>query len=93
MFKKKKNLLLSPVISSQKVAKPDALCQFCFKNEEMHMRRKRSKTDEMSLLSGLEKGRMPYHLDNMFYETFGMSYDEVFESLCADSIDIMTSFS
>ena len=34
-----------------------------------------------------------YHLDNMFYETFGMSYDEVFESLCADSIDIMTSFS
>jgi hypothetical protein len=92
LFKKKKNLLLSPVISSQKVAKPDALCQFCCKKEVMHMRRKRSSPDEMSLLSGLEKGRMPYRVDNMFYETFGMSYDEVLESLCADSIDIMTSF-
>jgi hypothetical protein len=92
LFKKKKNLRLTPVISSQKVVNHDALCQFCLKKEEMHMRRKRSKPDEMSQLSGLEKGRMPYRVDNMFYETFGMSYDEVLESLCADSIDIMTSF-
>ena len=93
MFKKKKNLLLPPVISSQKVAKPDALCQLCFKKEEMYMRRKSSKLDEKSLFCGMKKGEIPYHVDNMFYETLGMSYDEVFESLCIDSIDIMTSFS
>jgi hypothetical protein len=63
------------------------------KKEEMHMRRKRSKPDDKSLLWGLEKGEIPYRVDNKFYETFGMSYDEVVESLCADSIDIMTSFS
>ena len=54
---------------------------------------KKSKINEISLLRGVEKGEMPYQVDNGFYETFGMSYDEVLESLCADSIDIMTSFS
>ena len=54
---------------------------------------KKSKIDKISLLRGVEKGEMPYQVDNGFYETFGMSYDEVLESLCADSIDIMTSFS
>ena len=57
------------------------------------MRRKSSKLDEKSLFCGMEKGDIPYHVDNMFYETLGMSHDEVFESLCIDSIDIMTSFS
>ena len=57
------------------------------------MRRKSSKLDEKSLFCSMEKGDIPYHVDNMFYETLGMSHDEVFESLCIDSIDIMTSFS
>ena len=57
------------------------------------MLHKKSKIDRISLLQGLVKGETPYQMDNMFYETFGMSYDEVLESLCADSIDIMTSFS
>ena len=57
------------------------------------MRQKRGVIEAKSLLCGLKKEGMPYHVDNMFYETFGMSYDEVLESLCADSIDIMTSFS
>jgi hypothetical protein len=61
--------------------------------EEMDMRQKRGMIETKSLLCGLKKEGMPYHVDNMFYETFGMSYDEVLESLCADSIDIMTSFS
>ena len=56
------------------------------------MRRKTTRPDEKPLLWGLVRGDVPYHVDNMFYETFGMSYDEVFKSLCADSIDIMTSF-
>ena len=56
------------------------------------MRQKTTRPDEMALLCYLGKGKVPYHVDNMFYETFGMSYDEVFKSLCADSIDIMTSF-
>ena len=84
--------MLPPVISSQKVAKTDALCQLCQKRRKCIMRRKTTKPDEMSLFWGLGKGTVPYNVDNMFYETFGMSYDEVLESLCADSIDIMTSF-
>ena len=60
---------------------------------ETHMLHKKSKIDRISLLQGLVKGETPYQMDNVFYETFGMSYDEVLESLCADSIDIMTSFS
>ena len=27
------------------------------------------------------KGEIPYYVDNMFYESFGMSSDEVFEVL------------
>ena len=54
------------------------------------MRRKTTRPDEKPLLWGLGRGDVPYHVDNMFYETFGMSYDEVFKSLCADSIDIMS---
>ena len=69
------------------------LCVSFAGKEEMHMLRKKSKINGISLLQGLEKGEMPYQVDNVFYETFGMSYDEVLESLCADSIDIMTSFS
>ena len=68
------------------------LCVSFAGKENIHMLRKKSKIDEISLLRGLEKGEIPYRVDNGFYETFGMSYDEVLESLCADSIDIMTSF-
>ena len=57
------------------------------------MKRKNGVIDEKILLWCLDNTEIPYQVDNMFYETFGMSYDDVLESLCADSIDIMTSFS
>ena len=28
-----------------------------------------------------EKGEIPYYVDNLFYDSFGMSCDEVFEAL------------
>ena len=56
------------------------------------MQEKRIKTEGESLFQGLGKDEIPYQVDNVFYESFGMSCDEVLESLCADSIDIMTSF-
>lgn len=69
----------------------------CFKSalsekKEMRMRRKSIKTEAISMFRGLGKDEIPYQVDNVFYESFGMSYDELFESLCADSIDIMSSF-
>ena len=30
---------------------------------------------------GFVKGEVPYYIDNMFYESFGMSSDEFFEAL------------
>ena len=58
--------------------------------EEMHMQRKSGKTEGKTLLAGLVEDGIPYQVDNAFYESFGMSCDELFESLYADSIDIMS---
>ena len=44
----------------------------------------KSKGNIIGLKSGLdllEKGVIPYYVDNLFYESFGMSCDEVFEAL------------
>jgi hypothetical protein len=45
------------------------------------MKRESNTTEGFSLSSTLGRGGLPYKVDNMFYETFGMSCDEVFESL------------
>ena len=54
------------------------------------MQRKSGKTEGKTLLAGLVEDGIPYQVDNAFYESFGMSCDELFESLYADSIDIMS---
>lgn len=35
------------------------------------------------------QGKIPYALDNLFYENFGMSYDEVLKNY-GNSIDILS---
>ena len=45
------------------------------------MQRKSNIIEGISLSGALEKGGIPYYVDNMFYESFGMSCDEVLESL------------
>ena len=45
------------------------------------MKRKSSTFEGISLLGTLGRGDIPYQVDNLFYECFGMSSDEVFESL------------
>ena len=69
-----------PVISSQKVGKCCVLSQFCPKRK-LHMQRKSNTIEGISLFGALGKGDIPYYVVNMFYESFGMSCDEVFESL------------
>ena len=68
------------MISSQKVVKCCVLSQFCQKRK-LHMQRKSNIIEGISLSGALEKGGIPYYVDNMFYESFGMSCDEVLESL------------
>jgi hypothetical protein len=43
----------------------------------------------MLLGSRTRTGEIPYALDNLFYENFGMSYDEVLKNY-GDSIDILS---
>ena len=59
----------------------------------MIMKRKNSTTEDKSLITGFVKGEIPYQVDNLFYESFGMSCDEVFELLLKREtyiIDIVT---
>ena len=45
------------------------------------MQRKSNTFGGKILLGGSRKGEIPYPVDNLFYESFGMSCDEVFEAL------------
>ena len=45
------------------------------------MYRKTTAFEGKSLPWCSQKGEIPYHVDNLFYESFGMSCDEVFETL------------
>ena len=45
------------------------------------MQRKSNIIEGISLSGALEKGGIPYYVDNLFYDSFGMSCDEVFEAL------------
>lgn len=45
------------------------------------MERKYNTIFKKAPAEGIGKGEIPYIVDNMFYECFGMSYDEVFEAL------------
>ena len=80
------------VLSSQKVGKACVFCQICPKTR-MIMKRKNSTTEGKSPIVGFVKGEIPYQVDNLFYESFGMSSDEVFELLMKREtyiIDILT---
>jgi hypothetical protein len=59
----------------------------------MNMRQKSNTLKGNSFTEGFVKGEIPYYVDNLFYESFGMSCDEVFEVLMkreACFIDIVT---
>ena len=45
------------------------------------MQRKSNTIDRFSFFGHLAKGDVPYQMDNIFYESFGMSCDDVFETL------------
>lgn len=45
------------------------------------MKSKSTQTERKSAVGSFTKGEIPYHVDNLFYESFGMSCDEVFELL------------
>ena len=45
------------------------------------MKRKNDAIMGKSLIGEQEKACVPYYVDNIFYASFGMSCDEVFESL------------
>jgi hypothetical protein len=45
------------------------------------MKAKGSTIERESASGGFIKGEIPYRVDNLFYESFGMSCDEVFELL------------
>lgn len=68
------------VFSSQKVGNADAFFQICQKMEN-DMKRKSSTIEVKTAVGDFVKGEIPYYVDNLFYESFGMSCDEVFELL------------
>ena len=80
MFKKEKNLRRITVISSQKVGKCSVLRQLCSKIQRS-MQRKTNTFGGESHPVGYIKGEIPYYVDNLFYESFGMSSDEFFEAM------------
>ena len=45
------------------------------------MQQKNSVTAEFFRSGIFRKGEIPYQVENLFYESFGMSSDEVFEAL------------
>ena len=91
MFKKKKNLHPFPVISSQKLDFYAVFGQFCrYQNLSDIMNGKIEKYISALLLDkDCCEGRTPYQLDNLFYEKFGMSCDEVLKNY-GNSIDILS---
>lgn len=90
MFKKKKNLHLFPVFSSQKVGIFVIFRQFC-RNKNCKVMDRKTEKHFSALLLGEKacKGEIPYALDNLFYENFGMSCEEVLKNCCR-SIDILS---
>ena len=68
------------MISSQKVGKGAALCQICPKRLIV-MQWKNNTSAGGNLAIGFVKGEIPYYVDNLFYESFGMSSEEFFEAL------------
>ena len=68
------------MISSQKIGMAISLFQICPK-EKMIMRRKSNTFEEECFPWGQQNTGVPYYVDNLFYESFGMSCDEFFETL------------